>query len=109
MPHEKTNHAVAKKIKDVLESRPTEAEQEEMHQNDEDTGWFGILREEGELPLFADYGRFANLMAVTSASQQPDRGTYQPNAPRDTRYPSLVSFVGETGTLLALHANLPLC
>lgn len=83
------SHIVAQKIKAVLEPEITEEEQEGLHQDDEDTTWFGINREDG-LPLFQDYGRYANLML--SSSQNGTGG-------RDTRCPSLVSFVGQTGEL----------
>ena len=89
---------IAKKIKGVLESKPTDAEQEQLHVKDQDTGWFGILREEGELPLFQDYGRYASLMASTTRSTWNSHSQlHSGNAQRDTRFPSLVSFVGQTG------------
>ena len=81
------SHIVAQKIKAVLEPEITEEEQEGLHQKDEDTTWFGISREDN-LPLFQDYGRYANLMLGSSHN-----GT----GGRDTRCPSLVSFVGQTG------------
>ena len=77
------------KIKAVLEPTITDAEREELHLNDEDTTWFGISREDAGFPLFQDYGRYANLMMSSSHGAAVSR--------RDTRFPSLVSFVGETG------------
>jgi hypothetical protein len=99
VPHERSDHVVAKKIKSALESKPTEAEQEQLHKKDEDTGWFGILREEGELPLFQDYGRYASLMASTTTRSvwNSPLQSHPGAAQRDTRFPSLVSFVGQTG------------
>jgi hypothetical protein len=98
VPHERSDYVIAKKIKGVLESTPTDAEQEQLHKRDEDTGWFGILREEGELPLFQDYGRYASLMASTTRSTWNALSQlHSGSAQRDTRFPSLVSFVGETG------------
>ncbi len=90
IPHERTDHHVARKIKGILESKPSESERETLHRDDEDTGWFGIVREDGELPLFQDYGRYANLMSSTSDSRLH-------SGQRDGRFPSLVSFVGQTG------------
>jgi hypothetical protein len=80
---------VAMKIKRVLESDATEMEQEQMHSKDENTTWFGIIREKGEMPLFQDYGRYAQIMSdITSRDVH--------GAP-ETRYPGMVSFVGQTG------------
>ena len=73
----------------MLEPETTEAEREELHQNDEDTTWFGISRESGGYPLFQDYGRYADLMLNNSHRS----GAVE----RDTRFPSIVSVVGQTG------------
>ena len=72
-----------------MEPTITDAEREELHQVDEDTTWFGISREDAGFPLFQDYGRYANLMMSSSHGSVAGR--------RDNRFPSLVSFVGETG------------
>ena len=66
-----------------------------LHQKDEGTTWFGILREDTGFPSFQDYGRYASLMAESSRS--PLSPNAQWNRARDSRYPSLVSFVGQTG------------
>jgi hypothetical protein len=77
------------KIKQVLESDTTETEQEQMHSKDENTTWFGIIRERGEMPLFQDYGRYAQIMSdITSRDA---------HGAQETRYPGMVSFVGQTG------------
>ena len=99
IPHEKTDYRTAEKIKGILEVKKTPAEQEILHKNDEDTTWFGVIREDAELPTFRDYGRYAAIMAETldpSSRHSSDR-TF---GARDHRFPSLVSFVGQTG----LHA-----
>ncbi|MCJ1422264.1 hypothetical protein MMC29_000144 [Sticta canariensis] len=93
VPHEKTDHNIAKTIQKVLGVKTTDEEQAILHENDQDTTWFGIVREDGELPTFVDYGRYATLMTNTSRSER-SRGIV---VGRDTRYPSLVSFVGQTG------------
>ena len=62
MPHERTEIETAKKIQAILTAKTNATEQEELHNNDQKTTWFGIIREDGELPLFQDYGRYANLM-----------------------------------------------
>ena len=96
IPHEKTDYRIAKKIKAILEAKTTSAEQDELHKNDEDTIWFGVIREDAELPTFRDYGKFAGIMTDTlnpSLCHDSDRTVGM----RDHRVPSLVSFVGQTG------------
>ena len=100
IPHERTSSATAKKIKGVLEPRTTAAQQDVLHQDDEDTTWFGIVREDTELPVFQDYGRYAKIMADThSLSSGQSLSTH------NQRYPSLVSFVGQTGTYLWMSSH----
>jgi energy-coupling factor transporter ATP-binding protein EcfA2 len=85
LPHEKTEPAVAKKIFDTLQSDRDHDEQALLHVQDEDTSWFGAGRDEDDDVVFQDFGRYASLMAEKSARD------------RRVRYPSLVSFVGQTG------------
>lgn len=96
VPHEKTDHNVAEKIQASLEPKMTEAEQEEMHRLDDNTTWFGVARDEMDEPIFQDYGRYATLMAECSSIQRVSSNTGA------SRYPGLVSFVGQTGTFLHL-------
>lgn len=96
IPHEQTDHRTAEKIKPILEVKTTFAEQAILHKNDEDTTWFGVIREDAQFPTFRDYGRYAAIMAETlhPSSRHGCDGTF---GARDHRFPSLVSFVGETG------------
>jgi len=96
VPHEKTDHNVAEKIQSSLEPKMTEAEQEELHRLDDSTTWFGVARDEMDEPIFQDYGRYATLMAECSSIQ---RASSNKGA---SRYPGLVSFVGQTCTFLHL-------
>ncbi|KAL9047302.1 MAG: hypothetical protein Q9214_000088 [Letrouitia sp. 1 TL-2023] len=93
----------------VLGPNLSTEQQRSLHIDDENTTWFGIVREDGELPLFQDYGRYANIMADTSASNVRS-GSRWINNGRDVRYPSLVSFVGQTGagksTIIKLVVDL---
>ena len=96
IPHEKTDYRTAEKIRAILEARTTSAEQEILHSNDEGTTWYGVIRDDTGLPTFRDYGRYAAIMADTlhpSFRHSPD-GKF---GVRDNRFPSLVSFVGQTG------------
>ena len=99
IPHERTNYHTSEKIKAILEVKTTSAEQEILHKNDEETTWFGVIREDAELPIFRDYGRYAAIMAESLYSTS-HHNSDQLFGVRDHRFPSLVSFVGETG----LHA-----
>lgn len=92
IPHEKTNREVALQINDILGPQPDSAKQKELHTEDEKTTWFGVIREPNEPPVFQDYGRYANLMS--------DIGSRGKFAHFDTRFPGLVSFVGQTGKML---------
>ncbi|KAF7505357.1 hypothetical protein GJ744_000978 [Endocarpon pusillum] len=98
IPHEKTEPSVAKKIQIALEANLTHKEQATLHVRDEDTSWFGAWKDENDDMVFQDYGRYANLMAESSARE------------RKVRYPALVSFVGQTGagksTLIRLLVEL---
>ena len=96
IPHEKTDFRIAEKIKIILEVQTTSAQQEILHENDEGTTWFGVVREDIELPMFRDYGRYAAIMADTLHSSFPHSFDGTVGA-RDHRFPSLVSFVGQTG------------
>ena len=96
IPHEKTDIGIAKKIKAILEAKTTSAEQDMLHKKDEDTTWFGVIREDAESPTFRDYGRYASIMADT-INLSSYRGSGSTLGVRDHRFPSLVSFVGQTG------------
>ena len=84
------------KIKAILEAKKTPAEQDVLHKDDEDTTWFGVIREDAELPSFQDYGRFASIMTETLRLTSNASSDLGPGG-HDHRFPSLVSFVGQTG------------
>lgn len=89
VPHEKTDHNIAEKIKAILEPTMNDAKHQKLHEEDESTTWFGVARDEIDDYTFQDYGRYARLMAETPGNWK--KGAQQ------TRFPSLVSFVGQTG------------
>ena len=107
IPHEKTDYRTAEKIKAILEVKTTSTEQDILHRKDEDTTWFGVIREDAELPTFRDYGRLAAIMAETlhPSFRHSSDETF---GARDHRFPSLVSFVGETG-LQAIIESRHMC
>ncbi len=85
VPHEKTNHELAEKIKACLEPSMTDEQQKKLHMRDENTTWFGVAQDEMQELMFEDCGRYASIMADCSSGR------------RACQYPSLVSFVGQTG------------
>jgi energy-coupling factor transporter ATP-binding protein EcfA2 len=85
LPHEKADPRIVNRLKEAFQP-PTNPEiQARMHMEDEDTTWFGIARDSANVPMFQDYGRYATLMANSSSGEII------------TRYPQLVSFIGQTG------------
>lgn len=94
IPHEKTPESLARKTRAVFNPDiKDEAEREELHCKDVLTSWFGVHREDSARPLLRDYGRFEGLMA--SMNQLPEDGCSYLDP--SSRYPSFVSFVGQTG------------
>jgi hypothetical protein len=90
-PHEKTDREVVERLRQILEPRLTEQQQQELHRSDEDTTWFGIARDPvSGLPIFQDYERYATIMEQSRSVE----GT--------VRYPQLVSFIGQTGRCFML-------
>jgi hypothetical protein len=84
VPHEKTDPDVADIVRATLEVNTSDDQQQELHEEDQDTTWFGIAEENGE-PTFRDYGRYSALIASFPKLQE------------DRCCPGLVSFVGPTG------------
>ena len=76
------------RYRSILEPCSSPEEQEALHRDDEETTWFGVGRDRSEEPVFEDFGRFADLVAE---GHLEDVGS---------RYPQLVSFIGQTGKLI---------
>ncbi|KAF9697343.1 hypothetical protein EKO04_005060 [Ascochyta lentis] len=92
--HEKTDLALARKIRNVL--LPTNDIQAltQLHEDDAQTAWFGIERpRDGDVPIFEDYGRYDYLLSATVEAWRAKNAQIG----RDGRTPSLVSFVGQSG------------
>ena len=85
VPHEKTNHELAETIKACLEPSSSDEQQKKLHLMDEATTWFGVAHDEMQELIFEDCGRYASIMADCSSGRKA------------CQYPSLVSFVGQTG------------
>lgn len=84
LPHEKADPVVVNRLKETFAPSDNPVIQNKLHLEDEDTTWFGIARDEYDIPTFQDHGRFAELM-INSAGNDC------------VRYPQLVSFIGQAG------------
>jgi energy-coupling factor transporter ATP-binding protein EcfA2 len=94
IPHEKTPRSLAQKTDAVFDPDIKDGpEREELHCKDVLTSWFGINREDCARPLLQDYGRFEYLMASMGRTSENSFSHLDTSA----RYPSFVSFVGQTG------------
>jgi hypothetical protein len=91
IPHEKTDQVIANKLRATLEASATDLEQQEIFRQDENTAWFGVVKDESEDSVFYDYGRYADIMTEISQATSPKQANQR------SRFPGLVSFVGETG------------
>ena len=78
---------MVQRLRQILEPERTEADHQAELIEDEDTTWFGFGRDSAGIPKFEDHGRFAVIMSECHAGSSA------------TRYPQLVSFIGETGTI----------
>lgn len=92
VPHEKTDPDVAAIVRATLEVNISDDQQQELHADDEDTTWFGMVEVNGE-PTFRDYGRYPELMASFPKLQE------------ERCYPGLISFVGPAG--MGLPPQMP--
>ncbi|KAK6535567.1 hypothetical protein TWF694_002021 [Orbilia ellipsospora] len=80
--HEPIDPVVEAKLDRILEPQITEYEQESLLDQDEDTAWFAVVKDESDDLIFQDLGRYGNLVA----------GLHKKS------HPALVSFVGPTGS-----------
>ncbi|KAJ8114147.1 hypothetical protein OPT61_g3904 [Boeremia exigua] len=85
LPHEKANPAIVKRLQEILTPPQEHSQQQMLHTEDEDTTWFGMVRNSQNSPAFQNYGRYSAIMADSNS------GEFK------SRYPMLVSFIGQTG------------
>jgi hypothetical protein len=85
LPHEKSDYEVVMRLKKILEPAAEVEVQQTLHKEDEDTTWFGVVRDTKNNPIFQDYGRYTAIMAGSLSTQWGER------------FPQLVSFIGQTG------------
>ena len=86
VPHEKTDPWLANKIKTIIEPSLSQEEQNRLHLEDEDTTWFGVMPDNAGKLMFHDFGRYEQSSLESRFPQ------------KSSQYPSLISFVGTTGT-----------
>jgi energy-coupling factor transporter ATP-binding protein EcfA2 len=84
LPHTKADRAVVNRLDRAFHPPSDRSEQKVLHEDDQDTTWFSVERRDGELPVLCGHGRYAALMASSPMG-------------RSSRYPQLVSFIGQTG------------
>lgn len=83
--HEKTELELANLILSILNPESDEAKQAELHEKNQTSKWFGVMREDGSnRSHFHDFRRFPRL----AGGSETDPGDL---------FPCLISFVGDTG------------
>jgi hypothetical protein len=105
-PHEKTNYHIAKRLERILNPPADQARLRQMHENDEQSTWFGMYHTRRTLcskvlthigwakdpysgrPVLEDSGAYASLMADAGSEAL-------------IKYPQLVSFIGQTSSSTA--------
>ncbi|KIW04786.1 uncharacterized protein PV09_03974 [Verruconis gallopava] len=102
--HEKANPWIARQINNILSPPTDELSYARLCAADESTAWFGIDRgRRTNDPLYLkDSGRYAQLMAQTRDENSirfswNSEGDQTASTTKDSRTPSLASFVGQSG------------
>ncbi|KAI1119643.1 hypothetical protein F5Y14DRAFT_396046 [Nemania sp. NC0429] len=83
--HEKIDPVLLQRLRHVFEPIRTEAEHGAELEQDRESTWFGFDRDSSGHPTFVDHGRFTAIMTESIT----ENGA--------SRFPRLVSFIGETG------------
>lgn len=91
--HEKSDPGIVRRVMESMAAPKSEEEERQQHENDEDTLWLGWDKDENGDPLLAEYSRYASMMMETSQGRA------------ETRYPALVSFVGQTGKTMMVYGQ----
>jgi hypothetical protein len=76
VPHEKADLGIVRRLSNILTP---------PHVHDPDSAWFGVDPDAPDAPVFCDYGQYASIIGNTAM------GEFK------TRYPRLVSFIGQVG------------
>lgn len=91
-PHVKENKRKIELMHSILEPSGDAQTLRNLHAQDQDTRWFGVIKSmHGGPSQFHDFRRYAQLML----DSRPLDGA--------SRYPKLVSFIGDTSKSYAFH------
>jgi len=85
VPHERTDPDLVQNILSIIEPMASEQEQQQLHLDDDNTSWFGVLADSAGDLYFHDWGRYEEFLAQSRAGS------------KNFQFPRLVSFVGPTG------------
>lgn len=85
IPHQRVDPRIKEKMTESMAEPVDQDDERRQHEGDEDTKWFALDKDDGGEPILAEYRRYASIMMDSS------EGT------AGSRYPRLVSFIGETG------------
>lgn len=85
VPHERTDPNLVERILSIIEPTASEQEQQQMHLDDDNTSWFGVLADSAGELYFHDWGRYEEFLAQSRAGS------------KGVQFPGLISFVGPTG------------
>jgi hypothetical protein len=88
IPHQRVDPKIKEKMVESMAEPADQGDERRQHQEDEDTTWFALDKDDGGEPILAEYRRYASIMMDCV------EGAIGP------RYPRLVSFIGETGLLV---------
>jgi hypothetical protein len=89
IPHEMVlNKDVIDRLKNIFAPPNDPEQQQKLHKSDAESKWFGATINSDDEPALHDYGRFPAIMRESSTGH--------------TRWPQLVSFVGQTGEYLGV-------
>lgn len=84
MPHERTNYYIAKRFGTILHPPNSLDTLQSMHEEDELSTWFGVITKTKNEYTLRAHSTFTDLMAQSQQSGQT------------TKFPHLVSFIGQT-------------
>ncbi len=85
VPHEKTDPNLVRRILSIIDPPHDDHKQAQLHFEDEQTKWFGVLPDETGQLQFHDWGRYEEFLRQSR------------RVIKTLQHPSLISFVGPTG------------
>ena len=85
IPHQRVDTKIKEKMTQSIAEPVDQLDETRQHQDDEDTTWFAVDKDDAGEPILSEYRRYASIMMDCV------QGIVEP------RYPRLVSFIGETG------------